>query len=134
MPPERASELIRLERIYPVDHPAKGHVARRINRTNGGMELALFAPDGREVVDLEVVKRAFSEIASHSIEPTFREESWVAERRGLRCLVVRTIDADGRREIVSITTLNGESEGPSIVPDPPMRSLWARVIEATSPG
>lgn len=130
---ERAPELVRIEQIYPVDHPSAGSVARRVSGPNGRMELALFAPDGREVVDLEVVKRAFIEVSERAVVPVFREEVWVVERHGMRCRVVRDIEPDGRREIVAINALNGDQLGPSLPPDPPTRAIWGRLIELSTP-
>jgi hypothetical protein len=133
MTTERAPALIRIERFYPLPTPGGVQTARRVNRESGRLEIALFGPDGREIDDLESVKRAFARIDEEKIEASFRIETWIAERHHMRCRVVRTIDEEGRREIVEITALNGDSPGPMLVPDPPNRALWARVIELSVP-
>lgn len=133
MTTERPPALILIERLYSLVTPTGVQTARQINRENGGLELALFGADGREITDLETVKRAFARISEEKIEAVFRSEIWVAERHGLRCRVVRTIDDQDHREIVALNALNGDSLGPAIVPDPPNRAIWGRLIELSMP-
>ena len=133
MTTDRDPELIRIERSYPLPSSGGSLLARRVSGPRGQTELALFGPDGREILSLERVQEAFARVDTDSIVPSYREETWVVERHGMRCRVVRTIDETGTREIVALNALNGSSLGPSIVPDPANRAIWARAIELSAP-
>ncbi len=121
--------LVRLEQAYLVAIPHSGSLARRIDRGQGGQEIALFSGDGREVVALELVREAFFEIDSGKARPVFREETWeIAPPTAHRARVVRTIDAQGQREVVSITECaEGEPEL-TLTPLPALRRYWDELI------
>ena len=121
--------LVRLEQAYPVAIPRSGSLARRVDRGQGGQEIALFTGDGREVVELELVREAFFRIDSHRVRPVFREETWeIAPPTAPKARVVRTIDAEGRREVISITECAAGEPERALTPLPSLRRYWDELI------
>lgn len=129
VPTKHEAILVRLEQAYLVAVPHGGSLARRVDRGQGGQEIALFSGDGREVVALELVREAFFEIDSGKVRPVFREETWeIAPPTAHKARVVRTIDAQGRREVVSITECAEGKPELTLTPLPALRRYWDELI------